>query len=79
MREGVKVKGIKVIPEIDYCLFCRQHFRIKASELTTRVLFEGYLYLLQPYFPQDAKTTLDIDKFYRELENIEKTGNKRGK
>jgi hypothetical protein len=79
LREGVKLKGIKVIPEIDCCLFCKQHFRIKASELTTRVLFEGYLYLLTKDLPPEEKTTLDIDKFYRELENIDKTGNKWGK
>jgi hypothetical protein len=79
LREGVRVKGIKVIPEFDCCLFCKQHFKIKASEVTTRILFEGYLYLLTKDLPPEAKTTLDIDKFYRELENIQKTGNKWGK
>ena len=78
LREGIRVNGLKVIPEIDCCLFCKQHFKMKASEVTTRLLFEGCLYLLTKDLPSEAKTTLDIDKFYRELENVEKTGNKWG-
>ena len=41
LREGIRVNGLKVIPEIDCCLFCKQHFKIKASEFTTRLLFES--------------------------------------
>ena len=78
LREGIRVKGIKIIPEIDCCLFCKQHFKLKASEVTTRLLFEGCLYLLTKDLPPEAKTTLDIDKFYIELRNVEKTGNKWG-
>ena len=78
LRQGYNIKGVKVIPKIDCCLFCTQHLTLTLRDTSARLLLEGYMYLITKNLSSEEKIIFNIDKFYKEIENIEKTGNKWG-